>query len=248
MRFLPGLISAYLLFGVLSPQRTSAQQANDYLRFSIKDLLLQQQQKHVKSITFLDENTLTGKLLHINKNESLNYRSDYDLVYYIINGKGKLKTGNRIIDLNKDTIVFVPRHSNHSFYEVETPLNIFELVSLENKSKGDTLSSGYTLKQIESARSPGENAWNPFIKRESMIFGLYMLPEKLNGDSALVHRWDEVNLVTKGSGKFQVGQRIMDVNPGDIIYVKKGNAHFFHSLKQDLDILIFFEKRSVQKD
>ena len=81
-----------------------------------------------------------------------------------------------------------------------------------------------------------------------MIFGLYMLPEKLNGDSALTHRWDEVNLVTKGSGKFQVGQRIMDVNPGDIIYVKKGNAHFFHSLKQDLDILIFFEKRSVQKD
>jgi mannose-6-phosphate isomerase-like protein (cupin superfamily) len=61
----------------------------------------------------------------------------------------------------------------------------------------------------------------------------------------LVHLFDEVNLITRGSGKFSVGEQLMDVQVGDIIYVSKGNGHFFHHLDTDLDILIFFEKKSV---
>jgi len=121
------------------------------------------------------------------------------------------------------------------------------LVSFENKSKGDSTALSFSPGQIETGRNGGQNAWNAFLRSKSMIYGLYMLPKKLNGDSALTHRWDEVNLITKGRGKFQVGERIMDVKPGDIIYVRKGNPHFFRTLLDDLDILILFEMRSVQK-
>jgi mannose-6-phosphate isomerase-like protein (cupin superfamily) len=223
------------------------QQVTDYRRFNIQDLISDQQRKGENNSTFLSENTLTGKVLRIGKNERLNDIFGADQVFYIIVGIGKFKAGNMVTPLNNGTIVFVPRNLQYSFYDVKFPLHVFELISSEDKSQKDTASAAFTLHQVESERQKGENVWNSFLKRKSMTFGLYMLPKTLHGDSALVHRWDEVNLVTNGAGKFQVGEEIMDINPGDIIYVKKGNPHFFHSLQQDLDILIFFEKKSIQE-
>jgi uncharacterized protein YjlB len=38
----------------------------------------------------------------------------------------------------------------------------------------------------------------------------------------------------------------MDVTVGDIVYVKKGLGHYFHSLTADFDVLILFEKKSME--
>jgi len=234
-----------ILLGLMFPIKTKAQQTDAYLKFNIKDLLAQQ--KHKSEANFLSTNTITGKLLYISKGEKRSEVFEYDKVYYILDGKGKFKSANLNIALNPGSIIFIPRGSPHSFYDVEVPLHAFELISHENKSLKDTLSADFALNQVEKARQPNDDVWNEFLKRKSMIFGLYMLPKPLNGDNALTHKWDEVNFVTKGSGKFQVGEKVMDVNAGDIIFVKKGNAHFFHSLNDDLDILIFFEMKSLEK-
>jgi len=223
------------------------QQGERYYRFNLIDLFADQQLKETNSFTFLTENTLIGKVFCINKNDEKEDIYPADLVYWVINGTAKLKIGKTVISLDKGSIAFVPRNMPHSFYDITVSLQIFALISLENKSKQDTLSMSFTMEQIEKERIKDQNVWNPFLKRPSMTFGLYMLPKSVNGDSLLIHRWDEVNLITNGNGKFQVNDQIMDVKPGDIIYVQKGNGHFFHSIQQDLDILIFFEKRSVQE-
>jgi mannose-6-phosphate isomerase-like protein (cupin superfamily) len=225
-----------------------AQQNDVFLKFSLKDLLSQQKSKKTNSVEFLKESTLSGTIRHIGKKETVNSVWGSDMACYVVNGTGKVKIGSNTFALTKGTIVFIPRNLSYSFFEVESPLDIFQLVSFENKSKGDTVAQSFSPTQIETGRNAGQNAWNAFLRSKSMIYGLYMLPKKLNGDSALTHRWDEVNLITKGSGKFQVGERIMDVEPGDIVYVRKGNPHFFHTLPDDLDILILFEMRSIQKD
>lgn len=232
-----------MVFSLLA-MTSQAQQTNNYLKFNNKDLIAHQ--KHKAETTFLSENTITGRLLYIGKGQKRNEVLEYDKVYYIIDGKCKLKAGNLDVPISQGSIVFVPRESLDSFYDVEVPLHAIELASLENKSVKDTLSLSFSLDEIARTRKPNDDVWNDFLKRKSMIFGLYMLPKPVNGDQALTHKWDEVNLVTNGSGKFQVGDQVMDVKAGDIIYVKKGNPHFFHSLQQDLDILIFFEMRSLQ--
>lgn len=234
---------------LLFAAKIQAQQTSVYIKTTINDLLAQQKHTGKKDITFLSENTLTGKLLTINQNENLNNVFRYDMVYYVIDGAGKLKTGNAVTPLKTGSIVFVPRNSPYSFYDVEAPLHIYALLSLGSMGdhgKNNNITQSFTLPQIETQRSSGNNVWNSFLKRNSMIFGLYMLPKPLHGDSALTHKWDEINLITKGTGKFQVGKKLMDVKPGDIIYVKKGNPHYFHFLKQDLDILIFFEMKSME--
>jgi mannose-6-phosphate isomerase-like protein (cupin superfamily) len=75
-----------------------------------------------------------------------------------------------------------------------------------------------------------------------------LLPKELKGDSAVYnHRFDEINLINSGSGKLLAGTKNLKINPGDIVYVRRGAQHSFNSLKQDMEILIFFEKRSVQR-
>ena len=73
-----------------------------------------------------------------------------------------------------------------------------------------------------------------------------MLPKEHRGDSIVyTHRFDEVNLITSGSGKLIVGKDNIPAKPGDIIYVQRGTGHSFNSLEQDMDVLIFFEMRST---
>ena len=221
---------------------------DSYLKFSIKDILPQQKHTGKDSITFLSENTMTGKLIRIKKNHKFTDISEYDLIYYIFDGKGKFKTGNTSVTINKGSVVFVPRNTYSSFYEVTVPMDAIELVSLEDKSKGDSLSASFSIDQLKAAKLPGKNVFDIFLKRKSMLSGFYMLPKQLKGDTAVyMHRFDEVNLVTNGSGKLIVGKDNIPVKPGDIIYVKRGTGHSFNSLKQNMDILIFFEMKSVQE-
>lgn len=219
----------------------------DYLKISIKQLLSKQKHSGKDSITFLSEATMTGKLIRINKNKEFADVSMFNLIYFVIEGKGKLKTGNNEYDLDKGSVVFVPRNIKSSFEDVTVPLDIIELISLEDKSKGDSTSTSFSLDHLSAAKLPGKNVFKVFINNQSMLSGLYLLPEQLKGDSTIyTHRFDEINLITSGSGKFQAGNKNLKIKPGDIVYVRRGAGHAFNSLKQDMEILIFFEKRSVQ--
>jgi mannose-6-phosphate isomerase-like protein (cupin superfamily) len=220
----------------------------DYLKISIKHLLSQQKHTGKDSTTFLSENTMTGKLIHINKDEKFNDIAGFDLIYYVIEGKGKLKTGNNVSYLDKGSVVFVPRKVKSSFDEVTETLNVIELISLEDKGNGDSASASFSLNYLRTAKQPSKNIFKIFINGKSMLSGLYLLPKELKGDSAVYnHRFDEINLINSGSGKLLAGTKNLKINPGDIVYVRRGAQHSFNSLKQDMEILIFFEKRSVQR-
>ena len=78
--------------------------------------------------------------------------------------------------------------------------------------------------------------------------GLYMLPKSIGGDSTLTHKVDELNIVTGGAAVFSVDGKPIPVKKGDIIFVQKGLGHYFHDLQEDFDVLIFWEKKSVQND
>ena len=116
-------------------------------------------------------------------------------------------------------------------------------------SKPDTTAkvADYSYTEIASTASDSEDVWNSFLKRKTMVLGLYMLPQKIGGDSSLVHKIDEINIVTEGSGKFSIDDIDMNVQKGDIIFVRKGKHHFFHALNGNMKILILFETKSIQK-
>ncbi len=59
-------------------------------------------------------------------------------------------------------------------------------------------------------------------------------------DSHTPHEDDELYYVQEGRGMIQVEGKDYRVEPGGIIFVKAHAAHEFHSIEEDLKLLVFF--------
>lgn len=216
-------------------------------RFHAETLRREMIERRVDRLDFLNESTVRARMRRYGAARKDTAR--YDLVCIVVGGAARYKIGSVTGEVRRGTMLYLPKDSVVDIFDVSEPIDLMEWSSMgEMKSMqmAQPAPAAFTLEDVGRQRVAGENVWNAFVRRPSMVFGLYMLPMQVGGDSALTHKWDEINLITAGSGKFQVGEEVMEVRPGDIIYVRKGNPHFFHSLKADLDILIFFEMKSME--
>ncbi len=59
-------------------------------------------------------------------------------------------------------------------------------------------------------------------------------------DPQLPHTEDEVYYVVSGRGHIRVGDEDRLVMPGSVVYVAKQAEHKFHSITQDMTLLVFF--------
>jgi mannose-6-phosphate isomerase-like protein (cupin superfamily) len=59
-------------------------------------------------------------------------------------------------------------------------------------------------------------------------------------DDQTPHTEDEVYYVAAGRGTLRVGEEDRDVGPGTIAYVGAGAEHRFHSVEEDLHVLVFW--------
>ena len=97
----------------------------------------------------------------------------------------------------------------------------------------------YELTQLISQRTDSNKAYLEFLKVPDLSMGLYVLPA--NGvDSQSPHTEDEVYYVVSGKGKIKVADEDRDLQVGSIVYVAKNVDHRFHSIEEELMILVFF--------
>ncbi len=78
-----------------------------------------------------------------------------------------------------------------------------------------------------------------FLRVPALSVGLYVLPAG-QPDPQQPHTEDEVYYVVQGRGAIRVADEDRVVGPGSIIYVAAGVGHRFHSITEDLQILVFF--------
>ncbi len=90
------------------------------------------------------------------------------------------------------------------------------------------------LDQRRSGRSYLE-----FLRVPTLSVGVYSLP--VGGvDPQKSHQEDEVYYVVDGRGSIQVDTEGRPVEPGIIIFVAAGVEHYFHTITEDLTVLVFF--------
>ena len=141
------------------------------------------------------------------------------------------------------SVLYVRAGIEHRFVEIAADLKVLVVFPKAEHVQGDPPWLAFTMESLRAKRKPDENVWNRFLDVATMRFGLYMLPVKLGGDDALTHDVDEVNMVVKGRGKFKIGDDEIDVRPGSVVWVRRGVAHTFHSLSEDLEVLILLPVR-----
>ena len=94
------------------------------------------------------------------------------------------------------------------------------------------------LDVISERRRRGERYYE-FFREKSLSLGAYSLSAGEN-DPQQPHTEDEIYYIVRGRGQMRIGDRDCAVAPGSIVFVMAGAEHRFHSIEEDLEILVVF--------
>jgi mannose-6-phosphate isomerase-like protein (cupin superfamily) len=78
-----------------------------------------------------------------------------------------------------------------------------------------------------------------FLRSPSLSCGIYALPAG-GTDEQKPHTADEIYYVVNGRSHFRSGASDQPVEPGAILFVPAGEEHRFHSISEDLLLLVVF--------
>jgi mannose-6-phosphate isomerase-like protein (cupin superfamily) len=97
----------------------------------------------------------------------------------------------------------------------------------------------FELTQLIAQRQAGNKLYLEFLKVPDLSMGLYVLPAG-GTDPQSPHTEDEVYYVVSGKARIKVGAEDQAVQAGSIVYVAKNVEHNFHSIEEELTVLVFF--------
>lgn len=97
----------------------------------------------------------------------------------------------------------------------------------------------FELAELITQREWTSKAYLEFLKVPDLSMGLYVLPAG-GIDQQLPHTEDEVYYVVSGRAKIKVADENRKVQAGTVVYVAKNVDHRFHSIEQDLTVLVVF--------
>ena len=97
----------------------------------------------------------------------------------------------------------------------------------------------YELADLISQRANSNKIYLEFLKIPDLSMGLYVLAAG-GADPQSPHTEDEVYYVVSGKAQILVAEENREVQAGSIVYVAKNVAHRFHSIEEDLTVLVFF--------
>lgn len=99
--------------------------------------------------------------------------------------------------------------------------------------------NAYEMTDLIEQRMRTEKLYLEFLRVPDLSLGLYQLPAG-GTDPQSPHTEDEVYYVVSGMAKIKVADEDRIVQAGSVIYVAKNVEHRFHSIEQDLTVLVFF--------
>jgi mannose-6-phosphate isomerase-like protein (cupin superfamily) len=97
----------------------------------------------------------------------------------------------------------------------------------------------HELTELISQRADSNKLYLEFLKVPDLSVGLYVLSAG-GTDPQSPHTEDEVYYVVSGKAQITVADESRAVQAGSIVYVEKNVAHHFHTIEEELTVLVFF--------
>src|SRR4030095_2621486 len=97
----------------------------------------------------------------------------------------------------------------------------------------------YELAQLISQRESSNKLYHEFLRVPDLSMGLYVLPAG-GRDPQSPHSEDEVYIVMRGQAQMHVGDEDRPVQAGSVVFVAAGVPHHFHSITEELAVLVLF--------
>ena len=99
--------------------------------------------------------------------------------------------------------------------------------------------AAFTLTDLLAQQAQNDEQYLEFLRVPALSMGLYVLP--MGGvDGQQPHNEDEVYVVVRGRALINVAGEDQPVEPGRIIFVAAHVPHHFHTISEELAVLVFF--------
>ena len=97
----------------------------------------------------------------------------------------------------------------------------------------------FEMSDLLSQRAESEQLYLEFFEAPTMSLGVYELAAG-SDDPQQPHTEDEVYYVVGGRGQVRIGDEDSEIGQGSVIFVAAGVEHRFHSITEDLKLLVVF--------
>jgi quercetin dioxygenase-like cupin family protein len=97
----------------------------------------------------------------------------------------------------------------------------------------------FELADLQTLRDSSGKLYLEFLNVPSLSMGLYVLPAG-GTDPQSPHTEDEVYYIVSGKAQIRVADEDRAVQAGSIVYVAKNVEHRFHSIEEELTVIVFF--------
>jgi mannose-6-phosphate isomerase-like protein (cupin superfamily) len=97
----------------------------------------------------------------------------------------------------------------------------------------------FSLAELIARREQSGELYHEFLRVPAMSAGLYQLAAG-SVDPQEPHTEDELYYVVQGEAQIRVGNEEHAVAAGSLIFVAANVEHRFHSISEDLTVLVFF--------
>ena len=91
---------------------------------------------------------------------------------------------------------------------------------------------------LEQRAESGER-YLEFFESADLSLGIYRLAAA-EIDPQQPHTEDEIYYIVRGRGQISVSGEDRAVRPGSVVFVAAGDVHRFHSIEEDLEMLVAF--------
>jgi len=99
--------------------------------------------------------------------------------------------------------------------------------------------TAYQLASVETERAAAHKRYLEFLRVPAMSAGLYVLDAGAE-DQQQPHTEDEIYYVLRGRAHMRVAAEDFEVGPGQLIFVPAKVEHRFHSIREQLQLLVVF--------
>ena len=99
--------------------------------------------------------------------------------------------------------------------------------------------NAFEISNLQSEIERSGQRWLEFLRVPALSAGLYRLPAG-GDDPQQPHSEDEIYYVVCGRARFRVGREDRALAPGTVLFVPARVEHRFHSISEDLVLLVVF--------
>ena len=104
----------------------------------------------------------------------------------------------------------------------------------------------FALNDLLTARTASGKLYHEFLRVPALSAGIYGLAGGAV-DAQCPHDQDEIYYVISGRAHFRAADEERPIQPGDTLYVAARVPHKFHTITEDLTLLVFFAPAEGEK-